>query len=346
MGRPLKDAALVRVHHGSGCVQARVTFLECKALEAGEQALAQLRCESPIFVFAGDQFIVRDWAEQCTLAGGLVLDPQASRRFLRTEARRAFLCERAGAPEQVSAFIRSELRRKGAQRRETVLIQSRFSREEIFAECDALVKNGEATLLGDWICRSDWWQALRQKAAGAIDAEHRAFPQKQGLALSQLRDFLESELPEIFDLLIADLCRTGFVQTGKTIRRLSHRPALPPSLEATGTRLRAALSAKPFEPPSRKELAPDAATQQALRFLLESGEATELSPDVIVLTESLSRMREIAREFLRQRGKGTVSEIRQAIGASRRIVVPLLERLDREGVTRREGDYRVLKEKV
>ena len=98
--------------------------------------------------------------------------------------------------------------------------------------------------------------------------------------------------------------------------------------------------------PSRKELAPDAATQQALRFLLESGEATELSPDVIVLTESLSRMREIAREFLRQRGKGTVSEIRQAIGASRRIVVPLLERLDREGVTRREGDYRVLKEKV
>jgi selenocysteine-specific elongation factor len=48
-------------------------------------------------------------------------------------------------------------------------------------------------------------------------------------------------------------------------------------------------------------------------------------------------------DLLTQRGAATASELRQALGTTRRILIPLLERLDREGVTRREGDRRVLR---
>jgi selenocysteine-specific elongation factor len=120
---------------------------------------------------------------------------------------------------------------------------------------------------------------------------------------------------------------------------------LPPQLQAPGARLRAALAAKPFDPPSRKELSPDPLSQQALRFLLETREASQLGDDVVVLTENFERMTQIVRDLLRTKGRATASELRQAIGGSRRVVIPLLERLDREGITRREGDYRVLKSK-
>ena len=63
----------MRVHHGSGDVPARVVFFTGK-IGGGERALAQLRLEAPAFVFAGDRFVLRDWAEQNTLAGGVVLD--------------------------------------------------------------------------------------------------------------------------------------------------------------------------------------------------------------------------------------------------------------------------------
>jgi selenocysteine-specific elongation factor len=116
-------------------------------------------------------------------------------------------------------------------------------------------------------------------------------------------------------------------------------------LQASGARLRAALAAKPFDPPSRKELTPDKPSEQALRFLLETREAIQLGDEVVVLTENFDRMTQIVGDFLRGRGRATASELRQAIGASRRIVIPLLERLDRDGVTRREGDFRVLKTK-
>jgi selenocysteine-specific elongation factor len=102
------------------------------------------------------------------------------------------------------------------------------------------------------------------------------------------------------------------------------------------------LGAKPFDPPSRKELAPDPTTSQALSFLVQSGEVIELGGEVVLLAQHFARATEIVRELLSQTGSATVSEIRQAIGSSRRVVVPLLERLDRSGVTRREGDRRVL----
>ena len=51
----------------------------------------------------------------------------------------------------------------------------------------------------------------------------------------------------------------------------------------------------------------------------------------------------VGRKFLREHTTATASEVRQALGTSRRIVIPLLERLDKDGVTRREGDKRRLR---
>ncbi|PYM14189.1 MAG: hypothetical protein DME18_07295 [Verrucomicrobia bacterium] len=127
------------------------------------------------------------------------------------------------------------------------------------------------------------------------------------------------------------------------IRRTTHRPALPPHLQAAGAKVRAALAARPLEPPSRKELAPDAPTQQALRFLLQTGEAIELGEGVVLTMDDFARATERVKKFLRQHGPATASELRQALETSRRIVIPLLERLDKDGVTRREADRRSLR---
>ncbi|PYK00961.1 MAG: hypothetical protein DME23_05565 [Verrucomicrobia bacterium] len=194
----------------------------------------------------------------------------------------------------------------------------------------------------------------------AIDAEHRAHPEHPGLPLSELRTALEKSLPDAdgFDALIADLCAQGFSQAGAAIRRTTHRPALPPHLQAAAAGIRAALSAKPLEPPSRKELAlsakpleppsrkelaPDFLRQQALRFLLDTAEAIELGDEVVMSMDAFVRATGTVKLFLREHGSATASELRQALGTSRRIVIPLLERLDKDGVTSRAGDKRFLK---
>ena len=147
-------------------------------------------------------------------------------------------------------------------------------------------------------------------------------------------------LPEMFGVLASELCHSGFVRSGETIARATHRPTLPPQLQSAARKITTALSAK--KPPSSAELAPDATSQQALRFLRDRGELVELTGDVVLATEQFVKMREAIVAFLRKNNSGSASELRELLGTSRRVIIPFLERLDRDGVTRRIGDKRVL----
>jgi selenocysteine-specific elongation factor len=100
---------------------------------------------------------------------------------------------------------------------------------------------------------------------------------------------------------------------------------------------------KPFEPPSRNELVRNDNARQALRFLIETEEVVELGPETVMTQDAFSRATRIIKDFLMAHHKGTVSELRQAVGAPRRVMVPLLERLDHNGLTVRQGDLRVLR---
>src|SRR5580698_3010477 len=137
----------------------------------------------------------------------------------------------------------------------------------------------------------------------------------------------------MFDALVKDLCGGDFVQVGALIRRTTHQPALPAQLQEAGAKVRAALALRPFDPPSRKELSPDSSSRQALLFLIKTGEAVEIDGDIVMAAASEARATEIVRQFICEHGPATVSEFRQKLGSSRRVIIPLLERLDRLGIT-------------
>ncbi|MEO8353454.1 MAG: SelB C-terminal domain-containing protein, partial [Chthoniobacteraceae bacterium] len=341
---PLKGDKQVRIHHGSGNFPARLIMKNAE-LKPGERALAQLQFDAPVFVFAGDRFIVRDWSEQRTLAGGLILDPEADRRKFRGAGQQTFLLARA---EDVSAngFIRAQLVRDGAVPRQDLLVKSRFSAAEISHAATMLEQDGVAAFAGDFLVEAKWWQALVRTAEGAVEEWHRLHPEQLGVPLTDLRAKMERDCGTegIFDALLHALLDCGFAQAGSAVRRATHRPALPAQLRAAGDKIRAVLVAKPFEPPARKDLATDSATHQALRFLIQTGEAVEVGLELVLLADTLEQVRAAVRAHLRTQKSATVSELRQALNTNRRVIVPMLEYLDRIGVTQRQGDQRVLRQ--
>ena len=345
--RPLKDGSQVHVHHGSSNVRAKMVLSPLKKLAPGEQALAQLRLEASAFVFAGDRFVLRDSAGQNTLAGGVVLDPDPGRKVFRSEARLNFLRHRAESPSQVTSFVASQIARDQAVRRSQLLLDSNFSSPDISDSVSQLAANGNLVLAGDFAIEAAGWKLLCRQAAVAIDASHHTHPEQSGLSLSDLRTNLEASLPfsDLFELLVGELCTSEFVRVGNTIRRMTHRRALPPPLLAAAAKLRTTLAAKPFDPPSLKQLAPDSASQKALRFLIDTGEAVEINAEVVLASGSLKDMINLISQYIRKNGAATVSQLRQELGCSRRVIVPLLEQLDRDGLTLRNGDTRRLRAK-
>ena len=109
-----------------------------------------------------------------------------------------------------------------------------------------------------------------------------------------------------------------------------------------GEHIRQALAGT--DPPARKLLAGTSEGAQALRFLIEAGEVMEVSPELAIGAAQFNRFRMLLKNHLRTHTQGTASELRQALGTTRRILIPLLEKMDRDGITRRQGDVRVLRD--
>ena len=343
--RPLKNGLSVYVHHGTARFSAKIALLEERALKPEKEAITQLRLASPIFAFLGDRFVLRDASEQHTIAGGLVLDPDANRETFRSAAQRKLLSERAHAPGDVDLCVRSEIARSGFMQREPLLRKSRFSDDQIAEASLRLQRRNEIVIRGDIAADAQTWQTLRARAIAFIDNAHKKNPERAGLDLKELRAAQRDQTPEVFETLISDLCADDFVRKGPVIARLSHRPALPPDLQLAATKIREALSKKPFDPLSRKEIALNQHAGQALRFLIEQGEIVDVGQNVILLHEGFEQMQNAVVAFISERGPSTVSDLRQELRTSRRVIVPFLEHLDRAGITKRNGDERTLHER-
>lgn len=322
---PIKNGSSVYFHHGTTRLAGRIGFL-------GSERIGRVSLSSPIFAFAGDRFVIRDGSEQHTIGGGVVLDPDG--RKFRTEF----------DPDDVESCLRAELRQTGFVRQNQVLLKSRFAEAEIADGLERMAQQNEVVIRDEIAVGFKAWQDIRRETIALIDDAHSRNPDRVGLDLSELRTKLGKHPDEkLFNALISDLCVADFSRVGSAVARTIHTPTLPVGLQSAAARIRTALSQQPFDPPARKEIETDSQARQVVRFMIEAGEVIELGPSLVLLRESFERMKETVIAFISRNGPATVSDLRQELESSRRIMIPFLERLDGEGVTRRIGDTRCLR---
>jgi selenocysteine-specific elongation factor len=354
--RPMKNGSSVYLHHGTSRVAAKIAFPESGTLEPGQKKIVHLKLAAPIFAFAGDRLVIRDPSERHTIAGGMVLDPAGDKAKVGGASERELIAARGRAPDDVDLYVRSEVALGGFAEQQTLLGKSHFSADEI-SEALMRLQRADKIILHEGITADrELWTQLRAQAISLIDETHKRNPERAGLDLNELSrkltgaspsggglSGLRQQTPDVFEALVDDLCAGEFVRVGSAIARAAHRPSLPEELEAIAREIREALSQKPFDPPSRREIDSDLRSRQVLRFLIEAEDVIEIRTDVVLLRESLERMKLRIADFISKNGPATVGELRQALGSSRRIMVPLLEKLDREGFTWRVGDKRTLR---
>jgi selenocysteine-specific elongation factor len=341
--RPLANGALVHFHFGSARVSARVQLRDRKDFLPNDETIARLRLATPIAAFVGDCFILRDSSERQTIAGGRVLDPTPDLEKFRSTRQRALLEHRAAAPDHLLTLLQTQMDRDRFVPRANLLTNSPFAQREIDTALEELAASGRIFLDGKIAANLAWWKSVCESAATSIDAEHTSHPERQGLGINRLRDSLHLANEDLFSALIRVLSRQGYRQEGTSIRRESFRSSLPAHLQGAGDYIRALLRARPLDPPGRKELSKEPAATQALRFLCETGELVAVSDDVVMTADSVANMKAAIEKQLHLTKNATVSELRQATGTTRRVLVPLLEYFDRIGLTMRKGDRRSLR---
>ena len=339
----LRNDLRVRVHHGTGHGSARLVLPGGGDIEPGQNRLAQLRLEKPICIWPGDRVVIRNWQETVTLAGGLVLDVNGDRRKMRDPARLQLLEARIAAPNNPQTWIEAQLTRDGIVKRDTLLRPSSFSPTEIDKAVARLLDLGKVFQAGEWIAEMGRWQSTIDEMSKRVDAEHVRHPELPGLSLEQLHPVMKQAFAghDAFPELIADLCRNGFNRRQNYVARNGHKPVLPAHLRDEGEKIRQAMQMP--DPPPRKHFTGNLTGRQAMQFLIEAGEVVDVSPDLVLGLAQFHRYRLLVKQHLREHGQATASELRMAMESTRRIVIPLLEKMDRDGVTVRRGNVRMLR---
>ncbi|MEO0445217.1 MAG: SelB C-terminal domain-containing protein [Verrucomicrobiota bacterium] len=345
--RPLQTGRQVSFHYGSASFPARLHLLGSRQLDPGSSILAELRFSDPIFVFLGDTFILRDPSLGLTLAGGVVLDEDANRRMFRKPWQAKFLEARRDRPDDLEVLLCSQLERDKAASLQSLLRKSRFSQNQIRNQIDECKRTGILAESGSWIFDGAWWKRMVDQTAERVQAVHHDHPELPGFPIRDLRAQVEPELPysRLFEVLLDGLLSGDFAKAGPCLRHRDHVPRLPPELKKTGEDIRTILGENLVAPPNKGEVVSSPEAEKALRFLQDIGEVIELDPKTIISTAGYQKIREGVRAHLEASQKATASELREATSTSRRILMPVLERLDAEGLTMRLGDERILKKR-
>ena len=350
--KALETRNRVRLHLGTAEVMARVVLLEGQALEPGSSALAQLRLEAPLVAVWGDRFVVRRYSPPLTIGGGRILDPQPIKHRRNETSLREHL--EALEQEDPQAVAEAMLRRAPEGVRPCLALAGELG---LGLEALARVLDG----LGDRIVRVQLggqpaaihavqWNALRQRAEKALAGFHQAQPLKAGLNRAQLRSLADRRVdPELFDQVLQELEREGRIASeGGLVRAASHRIRFSAEEETLRQQLLDALNHPSLaEVPDAEGLAKllqlEARKVDALlKAVMSLGTVVPLEGGLFLHTEALERVRAQLRGHLQEHGSVTVAAFRDLLGANRRWSLALLAHFDREGLTLRQGDVRVL----
>ncbi len=347
--RAVGQRTRLRVHHGTKEVMARVVLLEGDELHPGETALAQLRLEGPLVVMAGDRFVLRWYSPPQVIGGGVVVDAHPPKR--RRAAGAAEVAERETQP--VVETIAEMLEQAGA----TGLTFERMRERCGLPAADLRSLLAELQVEGRAKAgRRDLWLAtsalerMSERLVGVLASLHQQHHLKSFLSLAQVVSAVgpPPEEQEALRLAVEWLAQRGTViSEGNRLRLSTHRPEWSDRFAHGRDDILATLLRSRLAAPSPEELASasglsEAECQQVLEALVESGDLHAVASDIYVHSQVIDRSKARVIEYLRQHGRMSIPEAREILGASRKYLLPFLEGLDQEGLTLRQGDYRVL----
>jgi len=352
--KPLRSGMRVHVHLGADDIPGRLHLLDARTLEGGATALAQVQLERPAVATRGERFILRYHASveagrksPPTLGGGVVLEPYAQPH--RTKERAAAATRLAAAEIASPAELVLQAAREAADLQldpAAVAARWNLADAEVAAAVQQLVAEGKLLRPAgaDWVADASRFADLCRRIADAVRAYHAAHPLRAGMPIEQSRTAAAATLPpRVIQAALAHLQAQGVVTRVRDRLALADfRVQLTPQQQATRAALERAFTADLFAPPALAEAVAklgDGAAEVA-QAMLDDGDLHDLG-EVVVHRRALEQAAAIAARLLRERGTMSPAAFRDALGSTRKYVIPLLEYLDRQGVTRRDGDVRV-----
>jgi len=350
--RKLKQGSRVHFHAGTAETIAEVFFHREKELPSGGSALANLKLQDEVLVLPGDRFIVRQFSPVVTIGGGAVLDPLARRPMLRDTGRAAFLetLERGNHEEILVAMTERAILGLGY---EEIVARTGWTEKEIQVALEKLHGTGRVRIVSNEplvLVSGKLFEEVRKKITEKVERFQKENPLLPGIPREDLRASLGKRVrTETFRAALEELAAQKKLDAqGELVKKAGSEIALLPEEAKAKEQIEAAFAAAGLAVPSVKEVLAKLTVEarraeKLLQILLREKNLVRVSPELIFHRQALAQLKRQLAAYKKAKGdRISVPAFKELTGITRKYAIPLLEYLDRERLTRRAGEERVI----
>lgn len=336
---PLKQRARVHLHAFTSEAMATVLLYGSDAMKAGTARLARIKLASPIVLAPGDRFVLRQPLPAGTIGGGRVLDTNPVARE-RRQAAQAWLESLARSSADESLVLRVRRRGTAGIRMHALAGEMGINPEAAQGMADSARRSGEVLVLGELLLVPSALEQAAQRVIGRL----KDVP--AGLKRSEVQS--QTELPaDVLEAAIGRLLENRQIQLrGETVSLAGASLGLADkdarSMEAVSAAYRAAgLAPAPVREVAQRLRISDPEMRRLVTLLIREKALVRMGDDDTFI--HAGALKELASRLAGQRGKTLdVAAFKALTGLTRKHAIPLLELLDRERITRKQGDVRVI----
>ncbi|MBK5296815.1 MAG: selenocysteine-specific translation elongation factor [Vicinamibacteria bacterium] len=357
--RLLKHGARVRFHHGTAEILARVSTVgpavdgAAPAIEAGGSGVARLRLEAPAALARGDRFVLRTYSPSITIAGGRVLDPAPSRLGVRASATRERLVrlnaplDGDGSEEEALRIFVADAAARGVSEGDLLARAGAHSASGRQA-LERLRARADVWQVGDRVLLASWRPTLAGAVTAALAAHHDSQPLSDGLSREEVRErVLADAHPEVATAVLDLLAAAGTIRGRERLALEGRGVTLTAQESAAQSALASAYGDAGLTPPEADTLATRTGLSPAMiarvSQLLIRQQVLVRVDAFVFHRDALARLKvEVVALKAAGPARLDVAGFKDRYGLTRKYAIPLLEYLDRERVTRRVGDSRVV----
>jgi selenocysteine-specific elongation factor len=348
--KALKDRARVHLHAYTSETIAEVALYEDRTVKPGATAYAQLRMAEPALLLPGDRFILRQFSPVITIGGGTVLDAGPMVRAKKNAVVEFLHAVHGGQRDRVlsSRLVRRE--REGMTLAQ-LMAETGWTKRSLDQSLTQLIDAKQVMRLGERYADASAVEGLKAAIVQAIDDFHKKNPLVAGISKEELRERV-NVAAEVFIPTLDLLMKEKKLEVAGELVRLPGRGVVLKDEEAESKKtIEQAFASAGLQVPALHEVmaglkVDKLRAQKIVTLLLRDKVLLKISNELVFHHSAIEKLRRQIAGLKAKVTGGTakidVSTFKEMTGVSRKYAIPLLEYLDRERVTRRVGDERVI----
>jgi selenocysteine-specific elongation factor len=343
----LKNRSRVHLHAYTWETIAEVRLLGSAQLKPGESGFAQLRLANPTLLLPGDRFIIRQFSPVVTIGGGAVLDSAPLARKVPAADALAFLQKLENGTPQEILYARVARRRQQGLPISAAVAETGWNRERLLALLAELRAARRIVLADEIMLSAETFRTLELEALAGLAKFHDTNALVSGVGREVLREQLGVNAG-VFAAVVSQLAADKKLEISRDLLRLPGRGVAMKDEEAESRKLlESAFATAGLKVPALYEVlaglkVDKIRAQKIVTLLLREKVLVKIADELVFHRDALDDLR---RRVVLEKAKSPqldVARFKDITGVSRKYAIPLLEYLDRERVTRRAGNERVI----